>query len=125
MNNFKRKLELLNKEDLIWLIYYFIVTFAVIANNLRKKYYYTYDLKSLNLSKGIVTTILIVALFIYLYFVITTIDNIKLIKENISNDNIRVEMERLVSATLFLAGGIIAILANIDANTSNIDIGFF
>ena len=125
MNDFFRKLQLLKEEDFIWLIYFFIVTFALISNNYERNYIITNNQNSLNNSKRINSTILIIAFFIYLYFVIVTINNFDLLKRNASRKEVKVAFERLIANILFLVAGAIALYADYDSNTTGTDIAIF
>ena len=125
MDDFFRKLNLLKQEDFIWLIYFFIITFAIISNKFERNYVITNNQNNLNKSKKINTTILVVAFFIYLYFVIVTIDNFDLLKRNSNQKNVRVAFERLIANILFLVAGAIALYADYDSNTIGTDIAIF
>lgn len=125
MEDFFRKLNLLKQEDFIWLIYFFIVTFAIISNKLERNYVITNNQNALNKSKKINTTILIVAFFIYLYFVIVTIENFDILKRNSTKKEVKVAFERLIANILFLVAGAVAIYADFDSNTTGTDIAIF
>jgi len=68
MDKLSRQLKLLKEEDFIWLIYYFIVTFALVANYFERNSILNNNKESLKNAQKITTTILVVAFFIYLYF---------------------------------------------------------
>lgn len=125
MNDFCRKLKLLNEEDFIWLIYFFVVTYAVISNKYERDYVINKNLKSLNKSRKINSAILIIAFFIYLYFVIVTINNFDLLKRNSNKKEVRVAFERLIANILFLVAGAFALYADYDNNTTGTDIAIF
>ena len=125
MNDFFRKLKLLKEEDFIWLIYFFIITFAIISNKYERNYVITNNKISLQKSKQINSTILIVAFFIYLYFVIVTIENFDILKRNSTKKEVRVAFERLIANILFLVAGAIALYADYDSNTIGTDIAIF
>lgn len=122
MDKFNRQLKQLKEEDFIWIIYYFIITFALIANYYERNYIYTNNINSKNKANKISSTILIIAFFIYLYFTIISYDNLKyLINNNGNNRDIRISYERFITNSLFLIAGIFAIYVDNDSN--NIDIG--
>ena len=125
MEDFFRKLKLLKQEDFIWLIYFFIVTFAVISNKFERDYVKTNNQNSLNKSKKINTTILIVAFCIYLYFVIITIENFDILKKNSTRKDVKVAFERLIANILFLVSGAVALYADFDSNNIGTDIAIF
>ncbi len=126
MNELLRKLKLLRNEDIIWLIYYFIVTFALISNRLEKNYLLNNEnVQSRNTSRKINTTLLIIAFFIYLYFTVVAFQDIELLKQNSTKKEVRISYERLITNLIFLAGGIMAIIADFDDNTNDVDLAIF
>ena len=125
MNDLQRKLKLLKEEDFIWLIYFFIIIFALISNNFERDSLCNQNKTSSNNAKKINSTILIVAFLIYLYFVVATIENFDLLKRNSSRKEVRIAFERLIANILFLVAGAIAIYADYDSNTIGTDIAIF
>lgn len=123
MDKFSRQLKLLKEEDFIWLVYFFIVTFALVANYFERNYLLTKNQTSQKNAQKITTTILVVAFFIYLYFTLVSFDNLEYLKRNGNKKEVRVAFERLITNILFLTAGAIAIYADIDSNSPNIDIG--
>lgn len=123
MNKFNRQLKQLREEDFIWLIYFFIVIFALVANRFEENFLLTQNKSSQKNAQKITTTILIVAFFIYLYFTLIAFDNLEYLKQNGNNKDVKVAFERLIANILFLVAGAIAIYADFDSNTSSIDIG--
>lgn len=125
MDKFNRQLKQLREEDFIWLIYFFIVIFALIANRFEQNYLYTQNKTNQEYASKITTTILIVAFFIYLYFTLVSFDNLEYLKRNGNNKDVKVAFERLLANILFLVGGAVAIYADYDSNSSNIDVAIF
>ncbi len=125
MSELFRKLQLLKEEDFIWLIYYFIITFALVANELERRYLLDNKEPEINIAKKINSTILIIAFIIYLYFVIVTIQNFDILKKNGTRKEVRVAFERLIANIIFLVAGAIAIYADYDSNTIGTDIAIF
>ena len=125
MDELSKQLKLINKEDIVWYIYFFIITFALITNNLEKNYLLTKNKNSKILAQKINTTILVVAFFIYLYFLSVSLENNNnaRLKHNIKDE--RISFERLIVSLLFLIAGAIAIYADYDDNRTNTDIGIF
>lgn len=123
MDVFLRKLNLLKKEDFIWLVYYFVITASLISNSFERNYVITNNQNSLNKVKKINTTILIIAFLIYLYFVTLTIENFDILKANGTNKDIRIANERLIANILFLVAGAYAIYVDFDSNNPNTGIG--
>lgn len=125
MDKFSRQLKQLKEEDFIWLIYFFIVTFALIANRFEQNFLETQNKISQKKAQKITTTILVVAFFIYLYFTLVSFDNLEYLKRNSNNKDVKVAYERLLTNIFFLIGGAIAIYADYDSNSSNTDVAIF
>lgn len=125
MNNIERKLKLLKEEDFIWLIYFFIIIFAIISNKNERLSLLFNNSNNSKTAKIINSIILIIAFSIYLYFVIVTIENFDLLKKSGSDKDVRVAFERLIANILFLVAGAIAIYADWDSNTTGTDIAVF
>lgn len=125
MSELFRKLRLLKEEDFIWLIYYFIITFALVANELERRYLLDNKEPEINVAKKINSTILIIAFIIYLYFVVVTIQNFDILKKHGTRKEVRVAFERLIANIIFLVAGAIAIYADYDSNTIGTDIAIF
>ncbi len=122
MDSFKRKLDKLNIDDFIWLIYFFIVIFSLIANSFQRKYLFTKDKRYRNNGRVITLTLLIVAFFIYFYFVLDSIDDINILRTNKDPDRKRVAMERLITTLVFLVGGALSIYTEIDDKGGDVDL---
>ena len=122
MDSFKRKLDKLNIDDFIWLIYFFIVLFSLIANSFQRKYLFTKDKRYRNNGRVITLTLLIVAFFIYFYFVLDSIDDINILRTNKDPDRKRVAMERLITTLVFLVGGALSIYTEIDDKGGDVDL---
>ena len=122
MNHDKRQLKQINEENYIWIIYYFIVTFALIANVFEKKYILSKDTNNKKITQIITTTILVVAFFIYLYFTIISKDNLDYFKQTGNQKEIKIATERLIANILFLIAGFVALYADYDSNSTNVDL---
>jgi len=123
MDRFNRQLQQLKGEDFIWLIYFFIVIFALIANRFEYNFLITQNKINQRNAQKITTTILVVAFFIYLYFTLIAFDNLEFLKRNGNKKEVKVAFERLIANILFLVAGAIAIYADYDSNSENIDLG--
>lgn len=122
MSEILKQLKLLNNEDIVWYIYFFIIIFALFTNKLEKDYLFSKDFQKKKLAQNINTIILIIAFFIYLYFLSVSWKNIQNTKLSLKER--RINLERLIVNILFVVAGAIAIYADIDSN-SNLDIAIF
>lgn len=116
------KLQRLNQEDFIWIIYVFIALFAIISDVYERNYILTNNKKSQKKFKTINITIFIVALFIYVYFVLINYEDVQALKKDISKKEGLNQHLSLVSALLFLIGGVIALYVELTSDTPDVEL---
>lgn len=109
------KLQRLNQEDFIWIIYFFIVIAALYSNHLERTYYTKHDKSAFPKQKAINVTILSIAFFIYLYFLLTITEDLSNMKKNFNDPNYIQTFAKLVASILFLVGGAIYVVLEIIA----------
>lgn len=119
-SNINENFKDLEIEDLIWLIYIFLAIAALISNYYEKTSLIFNNKQYNKNSKSINITIFIITFFVYLYFVYLNWRNIK--KEYLNNQNILLSQAKLIAALLFLVGGIIYLITEIQ-DTDNAEIG--
>ncbi len=119
----RKKLEQIKREDLIWIIYFFIVIGALLSNSYEKNYVLTGDLSKQKLFKTLNITLFCVAFFIYLYFVLQNYQEIRELRSNASNKEVIIKHVALIAALLFLIGGAFQIVVEINRDTPDVDIG--
>ena len=124
MKDYARDLKLLKEEDIIWYIYYFIVTFAIIANSFEEKYIYEGNKNDRLSGRKINVVLLIIALLIYIYYVIIAIQDLNLSKSKDANRQ-RIAMERLITTLVFLVGGALSLYTELDDNAGDVDLAIF
>lgn len=117
MNNIKEQLNNLKTEDLIWIIYFFLAAAALISNYYERKSIFIKNNPNNKASKNINITIFVITFFIYLYFVLLNWQNVKRLRHQIHNNDILHSQARLIAALLFLIGGFIYLVTEI--NSSN------
>lgn len=117
------KLSRLNREDFIWFIYFFIALFAIISDKFERDFTLTGNEQDKKIFKTINITILTVAFFIYLYFVLINYEDIHALRRDATKKEVIVSHASLVAALLFLVGGIIALWAEINRDTPPEDLG--
>ena len=120
MKNISENLKELEIEDFIWIISLFSACFALLSNKLEKDYLYTHNLSKEKEYKTINITLLVIAFFIYLYFMML---NYKRIKRNThqSFKQMRINNANFLAATLIVLATIIYIMTSI-LSTNNLEI---
>lgn len=116
------KLQRINTEDFIWVIYFFIALFAIISDTYEKKFLINNDKKAQKTYKTINITIFIVALFIYVYFVFINYQDVNELKKEASKKEVLNQHLSLISALLFLVGGAIALYVELTGDTPDIEL---
>ncbi len=117
------KLQRIQTEDFIWVIYFFIALFAIISDAYEKNFLLTNNYKSQKKYKTINIAIFIVALCIYVYFVLIRYEDINTLKREVTKKEVLNQHLGLISSLLFLVGGAIALYVEITSNTPEEDIG--
>ncbi|MEG0977547.1 MAG: hypothetical protein RSF02_03235 [Bacilli bacterium] len=113
------KLKRLKKEDFIWIIYIFIVIFALYANNESRMYLKTNNRKYNKQEKKINILVFFIAFFIYLYFVLLLTKDLSNMEQNFNNPKYRDTCFRLIAALLFLIGGSIYLYVEVKGATTD------
>lgn len=123
MNDVEKKLKRLKNEDIIWIIYFFIVVFALYSNKLDRDYLLKKDKDAYKREKSINITIFFIAFFIYLYFLLLLTEDLGNIEKNFDNPNYRSTFIQLIAAILFLIGGAIYLINEITRKDDDLDVG--
>lgn len=117
------QLQRLKTEDLIWVIYLFIAIAAIISDQYERNFILTKNYQSQKKFKMINITILIVALFIYVYFVLIHYEDIHALKRDATKKEVLNRHIALISALLFLVGGVLALSVELTSDTPLDDVG--
>ena len=123
MNDVEKKLKRLKNEDIIWIIYFFIVVFALYSNKLDRDYLLTKDKDAYKREKSINITIFFIAFFIYLYFLLLLTEDLGNMEKNFDDPNYRSTFIQLIAAILFLIGGAIYLINEITRKDDELDVG--
>ena len=116
------KLQRINTEDFIWVIYFFIALFAIISDTYEKKFLVNKDLKAQKIYKTINITIFIVALFIYVYFVFINYEDVNTLKKEATKKEVLNQHLSLISALLFLIGGVIVLYVELTGDAPDVEL---
>ncbi len=123
MNDVEKKLKRLKNEDIIWIIYFFIVVFALYSNKLDRDYLLKKDRDAYKREKSINITIFFIAFFIYLYFLLLLTEDLGNMEKNLDDPNYRSTFIQLIAAILFLIGGAIYLINEITRKDDDLDVG--
>ncbi len=123
MNDVEKKLKRLKNEDIIWIVYFFIVVFALYSNKLDRDYLLKKDKDAYKREKSINITIFFIAFFIYLYFLLLLTEDLGNMEKNFDDPNYRSTFIQLIAAILFLIGGAIYLINEITRKDDALDVG--
>lgn len=123
MNDISKKLKRLRNEDFIWIVYFFIVVFALYSNKLDRDYLLKKDNEAYKREKYINITIFFIAFFIYLYFLLLLTEDLSSMEKNFNDPAYRSTFIQLIAAILFLIGGAIYLINEITRKDDALDVG--
>ena len=117
------KLQRLNEENLVWVVYFFIIIVALLSNAYEKYFLETGDLRKQKIFRTLNITIFCVAFFIYLYFVIISYENVQELRDNSTKKEVLSAHVTLIASILFLVAGGLALWSEINREDPDTDIG--
>ena len=117
------KLKRLSNENLIWVVYFFIVIAALLSNAYEEYFLKTGDLRKQKIFKTLNITVFSIAFFIYLYFVIISYEEVEELKRTSTKKEVINAHVRLIASILFLVAGGLALYTEINQDTPDTDIG--
>lgn len=123
MDDISKKLKKLRNEDFIWIVYFFIVVFAIYSNKLDRDYLLKKNNEAYKREKYINITIFLVSFFIYLYFLLLLTEDLGSMEKNFSDPAYRSTFIQLIAAILFLIGGAIYLINEITRKDDALDVG--
>lgn len=117
------KLKRLSNENLIWVVYFFIVIAALLSNAYEEYFLKTGDLRKQKIFKTLNITVFSIAFFIYLYFVIISYEEVEELKRTSTKKEVINAHVRLIASILFLVAGGLALYTEINQDAPDTDIG--
>lgn len=102
-----KKLQQINIEDFIWVIYIGIIFISWYANNLERKYFIYNDLNSKKVYRYLLIFIFSILIIIYLYFFKDSFADLKSIKSDDSNKKKFLTFLSFIGSLLIVLSGFI------------------
>ena len=122
--NLEDKLRQIKIEDYIWLIYIGIIILSWYSNYLEKKYYCFNDLESKKKYREIMTTIFIILILVYFYFLKDSYSSLKSINENTSEKTKNLLYLSFIASLLIFISGLIFLYISIEDEDLNVELAF-
>ena len=113
----------LHREDFIWFIYFFIISFNLYSNYLEEEYIKNKDDNLRKKFRKINVGVFSVVLIIYIYFLIVSYDRIKELKPDSKEKQKQITYLSFISSILFIIAGIISLYIAIESNNIDDEIG--
>lgn len=117
MNNTDEILKTIQTENLIWVVYLFLIGFSFYANSLEEKYYKDHDFVAKQKYRKANIIIFSIALCVYFYFFE---DNLKSVQNLTCTDSPKKrflnEANLVASILILIAGVILLYIAIVDTN---------
>lgn len=120
----EEKLKQLTIEDYIWIIYIGIIFLSYYSNSLERKYYVFNDTKSKEKYRKIMIIIFSILVIVYLYFLKSSIDDLKKLKINDTNKKKRLVYLSFISSLLIAISGFIFLYIAISDEELNVELAF-
>ncbi len=117
------KIQRVNQENLVWVVYFFIIIAALLSNAYEKYFLETGDYRKEKIFRTLNITIFSVAFFIYLYFVLVTYENLEELKRTGTKKEVLNAHITFIASILFLVAGGLALYAEINRENPDTDIG--
>lgn len=103
-NNRIKQIEI---ENLIWLVYLFIIGLCLYANTFEKDFFKTGNVESKEKYRTLTIIIFVIAIIVYIYFFIDSYDSIKSMNPCINQRTKDLNNLSFIGSTLILISGII------------------
>ncbi len=124
MNDVSRRLKQINNENIVWIIYFFIIGLCLYANYYEKKFFCTNDIKAKNKYRNLTIFIFVVAVLIYFYFFIDNYKDFKELKPTDSLKKKNLSELSLLGTVLILISGLIFLYISIVDTDLDIEVAF-
>ena len=118
------KLKQLKIEDYIWIIYIGIIILSWYSNSLERKYYIYNDINSKNNYQHIMIIIFIILVIVYLYFLKSSIDDIRNIKPSDSPKKKRLVYLSFIGSLFVALSGFIFLYVAINNQDLDVELAF-
>ena len=124
MNENSRRIEQIKVENIVWILYFFLIGLCLYANSLEKDYFLTGNLEKKESYRKITIFIFVVAVIIYLYFTYDNYGDYKSLGINDSIKKKRLTELSLFASSLVLISGLIFLYISIVDTELEIELAF-
>ncbi len=118
------KLKQLKTEDYIWIIYIGIIILSWYSNSLERKYYIYNDINSKNNYQHIMILIFSILVIVYLYFLKSSIDDLRNLKPSDSQKKKRLVYLSFLGSLFVALSGFIFLYVSINNQDLDVELAF-
>ena len=117
-NEINEQLTALKNEDIIWIVSFFLVILSVLSNQFERNAILENNPRLNNISSDIKIIIFIGVIIINIFFISVIWQNIEKLEQTpCNNEDLKINQARLVATLLFLIGGLIYLITEIQLKT--------
>ena len=126
MNNseLNEKVKELRSEEIIWIIYIGIIALSFYSNKLERDYFINNNVKSKEKYTNVMVFIFLVLLIVYMYFAKTSLDDVKNLNYNDSNEKKNLTYLSFMGSFLILISGVIFLYIAIQDENLDVELAF-
>ena len=123
-NEIENKIKQINIEDKIWIIYIGIIFLSWYSNSLEKNYFINNDLNSKDKYRKIIILIFSILVIIYFYFLKSSIDDIKNLKQSDRERKKNLTYLSFIGSSLIAISGLIFLYIALMDEDINVELAF-
>ena len=123
-NEINNKLKQLDIEDSIWIIYIGIILLSWYSNSLERNYFIYNDKVNKEKYRGTLILIFSILIIVYLYFFISSLDDIKNLKPFDTEEKKKLVYLTFIGSLLIVISGIIFLYVAIEDKEINVELAF-
>ena len=123
-SNINDRLKEINIEDFIWIIYIGIIALSFYSNNLERKYFLYKNEEDKEKYKNIIILIFSILVFVYLYFLKDSVDSIKSLKENDTQEKKYLTYLSFIASLLIAISGFIFLYIALKDKNLDVELSF-
>ena len=115
-NQINNQLERINIENIIWLVYFFLIGYNIYSNYLETKYIKEQDTEARKQFREINKTVLTISLIIYIYFLYLNWQDINSLDNTSSSSKKKLTTYSFIASILFVIAGILTLYVACNIN---------
>lgn len=120
----EEKLRQINTEDVIWVIYLFIIFLSYYSNSLERRYFIYQNFLDKTKYRQVLVTIFFILLIVYIYFLKDSFKDLKKLKESDSPKKKKLTILSFIGSLLIAISGAIFLFIAIEDEELSVELAF-